>query len=631
MTSRATHASDTSASVGESVALPTSSGALPRPRLTPPSLYDYGLIGNLHTTALVSRFGSIDWACFPQFASPSVFAGLLDRDRGGSALVEAPGYRASFQGYLPATNLLQTRFEFGDGRRLFVTDFMPIDHARPSAGDPRIIRLIEAAGGTVPVRIRIAPRFRYAREAASWQPGGGHWIARGASGDELRTHLPWTPVAAEGEVRAEGELAAGERAAVELAWGPRGHDDSFEGLFVRTMTFWREWVHREHHVLHQIAAPWHPQVERSELLLKLLANAETGAFVAAPTTSLPEWPGGSRNWDYRYVWLRDAAFTAQVLALLGHHAEAQAYLRWVVHRIGAEGQLRVMYDAHGGHELAEQELPHLAGYLDSRPVRVGNGASDQTQLDIYGEVLDAALILKEVDPDLQFLREHWPALSRLADAVTSLWRVPDHGLWEIRGLPAEYVHSKLMCWVALDRAAQLGTALGNEPRVAGWRTEAEAIRAAVLARGYDRDQGAFVQAFDRPVLDAALLRVPLVGLLPYDDARVLSTIEVVRRKLGRGAFIYRYTASDGIDDPEGAFLLCSFWMVECLARSGRRPLALKHWRALLAASSPLGLFAEEYDPRHHRPLGNYPQAFTHIGLLRAALALGLTAPLSEGV
>lgn len=596
----------------------------------PSSIYDYGVIGNLHTAVLVSRSGSIDWACLPRFASPSVFGRILDARRGGvQALVPLEPFESA-QGYLPDTNVLETRFAFEGGRALFVTDFMPVV---PSARGDRaalIVRLLEATGGPVPVAAVCEPRFDYGATSARWMRStAGTW--EGCDGEQvLSVTLPWRGRADEGRLVAVGSVVPGAQVAVEILWGrERPSSGSAVELLQRTRSYWRRWVHGPEAPLHRIASRWHGYIARTELLLKLLSHIDTGAFVAAPTTSLPEWPGGGRNWDYRYVWLRDAAFTAEALLLLGHYPEARSFLRWVVARIREipDGQhLRVVYDAHGRTDLAERELTGLSGFLGSKPVRVGNGAAEQFQLDIFGEVLDCAALLAEVEP--RAVEPDWPALRQLADSVTRLKDAPDRGIWEVRGPPRHYVHSKLMAWVALDRACRLGRRFGEADSVRRWQEAADGLHEEILLHGYDRDRGTFVQAYGSTELDAANLRIPLVGFLPYTDPRVEGTVRAVEAALGEGPFVYRYRSSDGLDGPEGVFLPCSFWRIECLARAGRAAQARRDFERLLSISGPLRLLSEEFDPRTARPLGNYPQALSHIGLLRAAVALGasLTPP-----
>jgi len=599
-----------------------------RPPDVVPSLHDYGLIGNERTGALVSRFGRIEWACLPRFDSPSVFARLLDRVHGGSMDVAPVERCPSHQQYVPGTNLLATIFELRRGVSLTVTDFMPMGPAGSTIGaDPRIVRRITARGASIPVSVAADPRFDYARLRPSWTLAGPRAVAR-SNGATLAFFGPWEWKSGVDGIKAAGVAETGRPVFVQARWGGEAPDaPSPDALLSVTDAYWRGWVSPPDAPMRRVAARWQPWVERSELVLKLLSYADTGVFVAAPTTSLPEWPGGARNWDYRYVWIRDAAFTAQVFLLLGHTREARGYVGWAIDRaaqLSDDEELGTVFTLDGGTPPAETELDHLAGYDGSRPVRVGNAAATQRQLDIYGEMLDSALLLERLDP--AFVRDRWPVIERLADRVTTLWSLPDSGIWESRSPPAHHVHSKMMCWVALDRAAQLARLFGRHDAAARWTPVAEEIRAAILDRGFDARRGAFVRTLDGRELDASLLRVGLTGFLPPNDPRVLGTIEAVERRLGDGPFVRRYEGDDGIAGPEAAFLLCSFWLVESLARAGQTERALDHWRALLDVAGPLLLFSEEYDPAAGRPLGNYPQAFTHIGVLRSAFALGLLPP-----
>jgi GH15 family glucan-1,4-alpha-glucosidase len=591
-------------------------------------LTDYGLIGNEKTGALVSRHGSIDWACLPRFDSPSVFGRLLDRRRGGSHRLTPLERYLSHHQYVTGTNLLTTFFEIRPGVALTVTDFMPMGPAGSAiGGEPRIVRRLRARGGPIEVSILADPRFDYGRWVPTWTIDNELAIARSGSA-QISFTSPWPWRSEPSGAVSGGIVEPNAPVFAQLRWGePPAPEPSPASLLAVTDAYWRGWVSPPDAPLRRVAARWQPWVERSELVLKLLSYADAGVFVAAPTTSLPEWPGGGRNWDYRYVWIRDAAFTAQVFLLLGHVNEARAYLGWAFDRaaqVGDDEELRPVYTVDGGVPPAEMELRHLEGYRESKPVRIGNDARDQRQMDIYGEILDSALILERLDP--AFVRDHWSTIERLAQRVTALWALPDRGIWEERTPNAHHVHSKLMCWVALDRAAQLAQKFGKLEPVDRWKRVAEEIRAAILSRGFDDKLGSFIQAFDRPVLDASTLRIGLTGFLPATDPHVVGTIAAVERGLGRGPFLQRYETGDGLNGPEGSFLLCAFWLVEALARSGQMDRALQHWRALLDVAGPLLLFSEEFDPASNQPLGNYPQAFTHIGVLRAAFALGLMAP-----
>lgn len=590
-------------------------------------LYDYGVIGNLSTAVLISRFGSIDWGCFPQFHSPSVFGRILDRSVGGFARVAPPAWESTVQRYVPGTNVLTTHFVVGPRRRLAVTDFMPVTPAFVSAPQTRILRRLEAGGGPVEVEFEIEPRFDYGRGGTTDWSRDGPFRSEWRHGfDELSATAPWRWKRRGERAIARGSVRPGAPVFLSLDWGGRPSLADPAVLLNATVRFWRNWVRHPDAPLLRATHVWRDWVERSELLLKLLSNVESGAFVAAPTTSIPEWPGGVRNWDYRYAWVRDAAFSAQSLMLLGHVGEARHYVQWIVGRLAAAGPegLRTMYRSTGEAVDPEEVLDHWEGYESSRPVRIGNAAGDQLQLDIYGEVLDAVEQLAPVDP--AFVRRNWPVLSHLVESAAASWKQPDAGIWESRAAPAHYVHSKVMCWVALDRGHQIAGRLGLVRIAARWLRVGEQIRKAVLRDGYDREVGAFVAAFDRRHLDASALRIPMTGFLSYDDPRILSTMAVLRRDLADGPFLRRYRSERSLHGPEGTFLLCSFWLVECLARSGNYEDAVRLFRRLLRIAGPLRLFSEEYDVKAGRPLGNYPQAFTHIGVLRAALAVSALPP-----
>ncbi|HEV8049385.1 MAG TPA: glycoside hydrolase family 15 protein [Thermoplasmata archaeon] len=600
----------------------------------PSSIHDYGVIGNLRTAALVHRAGSIDWACLPKFASPSVFARLLDPIRGGTFLLRPVGAGPGTQQYRESTNVLETTFEGAEGGSVTLVDFMPVPEGGSDEEAARIVRFVQANEFPADIELYFEPRFEYGRVPAELElTPGGVVATKGPTSLALRG--PAALEVGHGRAYARISLAADASVAFDLSWGaaPR-RGSGVRALLEETERFWRGWVHGPEVPLHRLATPWHAWVERSELVLKLLSHRTTGAFVAAPTTSLPEWPGGVRNWDYRFVWIRDAAFVAQEMMLLGHFDEARAFLGWVVARLRPENrghrqELHVVYGAHGETDLTERRLSHLRGFLDSRPVRVGNAAYEQFQLDIYGEFLDAANLLARIDLSWVPKGTLRPILT-LADEVARKWTTPDRGIWEVRGAPRHFVHSKLMAWVAMDRAIQLAERAGGDPRVRRWRATAEEIRRTILTRGWDEKRKTFVRSFGETEVDAANLRIPMVGFLPFDDPRVVGTVDRVARVLGRGPFVWRYDGRDGIDGEEGSFLPCAFWLVECRARSGELETARRSFDTLLRTASPLGLFAEEWDPVRKVALGNYPQAFTHVALLRAALALGLAgAPPSD--
>jgi GH15 family glucan-1,4-alpha-glucosidase len=605
---------------------------------------DYGAIGNLRSVALVSRHGSIDWCCFPSVDSPSVFAALLDHRRGGRFQIGPhDGPRSGRQEYISETNVLRTWWDTGGGR-LAVTDFMPLRGAITGAGEapaaPCIYRVLHCEDGDCEVALEWSPRMDYGRAGVDMKRAGDHFVASAgaerlalaglldnadARGMEVRI------VAGEdgGPVlRATFTLRDGVRMPL-LAWyGALDHARALAGwhqALEQTAGSWREWLHsREQGERCSFAGAWQPLVDRSGLLLKLLTYPRTGAIVAAPTTSLPEKIGGVRNWDYRYTWIRDASFTAQALVALGHRQEAVNFLEFAetssMKDDESARELHLMYTVRGAAEMPEQELPHMEGYRGSRPVRIGNKASDQFQLDIYGELLGAAYELVRLGVDLT--PAQWRFLTHVADQACMRWHEPDYGIWEVRSDKQHFVHSKLMACVALDRALRISARLGLEADTERWLRTREAIRDSILDFGYDTERRAFVQAYGSQALDAANLVIPMVGFLPADDSRVQSTIDRCLEELTENGLVHRYDAEqtdDGLPGGEGAFGLTTFWLIDALALSGRIDEASALFEGMGNRANHVGLYSEEIDPGSGAFLGNFPQAFTHIGLVNSAL------------
>jgi len=581
----------------------------------------YGVVGNLETAALVAPDGSVDWFPFPHVESPSIFGAVLDAERGGQFRVGPADGGTGTLGYLDGTNVLQTRFEAGGGA-LTVTDFMPpadlVDHPKKV-----LYRRLDCEGR--PVDIELA--FDYARTETTFEATD---TGLRAAGREERTTLE---AAFDLDIDRDAGRATG---ATTLEAGTTewvllrctGAEDAATdpaAALSDTVDYWRDWSHDcptdEHCVF---GGPWHDHVVRSGLVLKLLTHAESGAIAAAPTTSLPEDVGGVRNWDYRYNWLRDAGFTVQALSNLGHVEAAAAYVSWFLDLCGATEPATVqpLYGLHGETALDERELDHLSGYRGSRPVRVGNGAADQRQLDVYGELLLAVDELHTHDRSLS--ADEWRILRDIVDYVTEVWQEPDAGIWEVRDGPKQFVYSKVLCWVALDRGLALASDHGYDAPVDAWRETRNAIREDVLAKGYDDDLGAFVQTYgDGTTLDATGLLLPVVGFLPFDDERVQGTIDAVETHLREDeVLVKRYDGSDGLPGEEGAFVLCACWLIDALALSGHVETAHDRLETLVEYVNPLGLLAEEIDPDDGTYLGNYPQAFSHIGLVNSALYVG---------
>ena len=580
---------------------------------------DYGLIGDLETAALVSRDGAMDWLCLPRFDSGALFAALLGSSENGHWTIQPAGeFRSTSRRYRDDTLVLETELETDSGAVRLV-DFMP-----PRETNPDLVRIVEGVRGRVEMRMELVIRFDYGSIVPWVRNLDGTLVAiAGPDAVVLRT-----PVEHEGrDLRtiASFTVAEGDRVPFVLRWFPSNEPlpetvDPEEALS-STVAFWEEWAAQCTY-----DGRWRDAVLRSVLTLKGLTYAPTGGIVAAPTTSLPEWLGGVRNWDYRYCWLRDATLTLLALIRAGYAEEAGAWRDWLLRAIaGSPEDLQIMYGVAGERRLTEFELPWLGGYEGSRPVRVGNGASGQRQLDVYGEVVDALYNSRRYG--LVASDGAWRLTQKIFDWLESGWREPDEGIWEVRGPRRHFTHSKVMAWVAFDRAVKTIERFGREGPLERWKAVRKAIRDEVLREGYNADRGAFTQFFGSDRLDASCLLIPLVGFLPAKDERVVGTVRAIEQELLRGGFVERYRADeesaavDGLPPGEGVFLPCSFWLAAVLAQQGRQHDAVALYERLLALRNDLGLISEEYDPERGRLLGNFPQAFTHIGIVETAFTL----------
>jgi alpha,alpha-trehalase len=623
----------------------------------------YGVIGDCHSVVLVAPDGSVDWGCLPDFDSPAIFCRLLDAEQGGYFQI-APTDETipGAQRYLHGSNVLQTKFASISGE-VVLTDFMPVETlsawsyqdmhtttwTREDDSFHGLVRAVECTLGEMQVTLtlKVSPNYATSPSAVWLAPqnmgavisGGGQHVGLaivGASrvsafslsvsqdGDELHPSLI-----------AQMTLREGERLLVALGMGPSAEaarqlvehalpQRNFDADLAHTLYCWRSWLRQCTY-----NGPYIEEVQRSALALKLLTYAPTGAIVAAPTTSLPEHLGGSRNWDYRYTWLRDASFTLYALNILGFTEEARAFMHWL-HRLSSShgADLQIMYGIRGERDLAEQELTSLSGYEQSRPVRIGNGAVEQKQLDIFGEVLDFFHFYRRqghFEPygeKLEVEGPLWAMMHSLVEQVCAHWQETDRGIWEVRGEPRHFVYSKVMCWVALDRGVKEAEQLGLEADLPRWRLVREQIRADILAHGYNPTLGAFTQAYDESVLDASTLMLPLVGFIAADDPRMRSTVERISEQLTDGqGLVYRYRSNDGLAGSEGIYTICTFWLVDNLAMQGRVNEARTLFERLLSYGGQLGLFSEEIESGTNMALGNYPQAFSHMALINSALNL----------
>lgn len=592
---------------------------------------DYGAIGNMRSVALVGRDGSIDWCCFPYLDQPSVFAAILDSKKGGCFRVGMNGMKAGEQEYIKDSNVLRTTIQDGE-RQLIITDYFPlegdINGAGNSSAHPEIHRLIECRGQEAEVSVEWSPRFDYARASTQISSIHGGWLAKGGKYRMSLAGIEDVEVRDEGYgpvVRGKFKMRSGERRLLITRWGTDFTGCEIEGsleTMKQTARIWHDWAHMAD-AMHsdEWAGDLIPQVIRSELVFKMLIHADTGAVAAAPTTSLPETIGGVRNWDYRYAWIRDASLTAQALIALGHSSEAVELLHWMEKVSAAQyddaWELQIMYGLKGEPDLDEYELSHMEGYCSSTPVRIGNGAAKQFQLETYGEILNTAYELmrrgQKLHPRIMSFLRH------VADHVTGVWQRPDYGIWEVRGGPQHFTYSKVMAWVALDRAVQLANRYGLSGDIENWSRNRDEIKEQVLRDGYNREVGAFTIYYGSTDMDAANLRIPLMEFLPPDDPRVQGTINRTIEQLTENDLVYRYIADDGLPGKEGAFGLCSFWLVDVLALSKRLDEARKYFSRITELANHIGLYPEQFEPGSGKFLGNFPQAFTHIGLINSAL------------
>ncbi len=581
---------------------------------------DYAVIGDMHTAALVGRNGSIDWLCLPNFGSHACFAALLGLDDNGHWKLAAADENASVKrGYLENTLILETVYATGTGRAR-VIDFMPVNRR-----EREVIRIVEGIEGDVAMALRLVIRFDYGLTVPWVRHLEDNSLVAVAGPNALTLRTP-VPLQGEGlSTVARFTVGAGEKRTFSLSWhlshlkaGDPASDE--HAALVETEHYWKTWAGRC-----QFRGPWRASVIRSLITLKGLTYEPTGGIMAAATTSLPEHIGGVRNWDYRFCWLRDATFTLYSFMHAGYFEEARAWSEWLLRAAaGDPSQLQIVYGASGERLLAELELRHLVGYEDSRPVRIGNAAAQQFQLDVYGEVMDAMHVARA--KGMKTDEDSWHLQCHLVDFVAEHWMDPDEGIWEIRGPRRQFTHSKVMAWVAIDRAVKAVEQFGMEGPATEWAALRERIHEDICRNGFNRERNAFTQFYGAPELDASLLMVPLVGFLPANDPRVVSTVELIERELVVGGLVQRYQTStsgrvDGLPPGEGTFLPCSFWLADCLFLMGRVAEATALFERLLAVRNDLGLLAEEYDPVAQRLLGNFPQAFSHVCLVNTAYNL----------
>jgi GH15 family glucan-1,4-alpha-glucosidase len=600
-----------------------------------PPIADYAFLSDCETSALVAPSGNVEWMCVPRFDSPSIFGAMLDRDAGGFLLAPLDVRVPAARRYVPGTMLVETTWGTKTGW-VIVRDLLvvgPWHDQRERSGTHRraptdwdaehmLLRTVRCVNGSVEMHMECEPRLEYGRTSVRWEYEGDGYhsaCARGEGSDvELRLQSDMRIGFESGRARARTTMHEGDFAFACLSWSdlpsPATYDEAYAKV-VTTAGFWHEWLARGDFPDH----PWRPYLQRSALTLKGLSYAPTGAMVAAATTSLPETPQGERNWDYRYSWIRDSTFMLWALYTLGFDWEANDFFYFIADVAGGEEDLQVMYGVGGERQLDESELDHLDGYENARPVRIGNGAYSHRQHDVWGTILDSFYLhTKSRDglPD-----QLWPILAKQVEQAIRHWREPDRGIWEVRGEPKHFTSSKIMCWVACDRGARLARLREDDANVERWQAAADEIHADVLANGLD-DRGVFTQHYDTDALDASLLLAPLVRFLPPDDERIINTVNAIATELSVDGLVRRYQVDetdDGLSGEEGAFAICSFWLVSALAEVGETRRARELCERLLGYASSLLLFAEEIDEKSGRHLGNFPQAFTHLALINAVM------------
>jgi len=603
---------------------------------------DYGVIGDMHTAVLISSDGSIDWGCLPHFDSPAMFLRLLDNRKGGYCSLEVVSCAATSRRYLGPTNILETTF-VASGGQLVLTDFMPVQKRKgpdPTGSDVstghRVVRLLRCTEGAVDVRLATKPTFSFASETARVHSSGDGIVGFEGRADILQVQCPGLAVQGDGQAVAQIRIRAGEQVAVVLSYGTPGTTvrpwslDEALKAFEQTQQYWTEWSQSFNY-----DGEYRDEVLRSALVLKLLTFEPTGAILAAPTSSLPEAIPGERNWDYRLTWLRDSQFVITALMHRGYFGEAHDFFHFLKEASkGPVEDLQILYGIRGERIQTEQFLGHLEGYRGSKPVRVGNAAGAQKQLDVYGELLNCMYAYSNIAAQADqkpHAEELWSMVGRLADFVVRHWKEPDNGIWESRGGLQHFVHSKAMCWVALDRAIKLAAIVGAPGDVGAWSKAREAIRDSVLTEGFNREVGAFVQSYGSQMLDASVLRLPIHAMIDASDPRMLSTIQRIERHLMKDGLVYRYVdIGDNIPGDEATFTSCTFWLVSNYILLDRLEEAKQLFEHVLSFQNDLGLFAEEIEPVSREQLGNFPQALTHVALMSAAGRMARRRHLGNG-